>query len=54
MKAACWISILMTLSGCTYNLTNVCTNGKSSDVVDDTTTPTTNVSPKITIPVPVA
>jgi hypothetical protein len=42
--------ILPLLASCTYSITMVHTEGEASDVVDDTTTPTANVSPTVSIP----
>lgn len=46
------ISILALLSSCTYSITMVDTEGEASDVVDSTATntPTTTISPDLTIP----
>jgi len=47
MKNTMLISLLFMLTGCTYTITQVHTEGAASDVVDDTVTPTTH----ITIPI---
>ena len=44
------ISCLMLLSGCTYSVTLVHTSGSASDVIDETSTPSTSVSPTINVP----
>lgn len=41
---------LITLSSCTYTISMVHTEGQASDVIDETATPTANVSPQVTIP----
>ena len=41
---------LLLLSSCTYSITMVHTEGEATDVVDETTTPSTNISPKLSIP----
>lgn len=43
-------AILLLCSGCTYNITQVHTDGTASDVVDDTDT----VTPSTSISVPVS
>jgi len=45
------ISILALLSSCTYSITMVHTEGTASDVVDEQQTPSTTVSPNLTVPV---
>jgi hypothetical protein len=47
-KFICLISLV--LSSCTYSITMIHTEGEASDVVDDTSTPTANVNPQITVP----
>lgn len=44
---------LLALSGCTYSITMVHTQGEATDVVDETAsnTPSTSVSPTISLPV---
>jgi hypothetical protein len=42
------IAILVT--GCTYSMTMINTDGTASDVVDQNQTPTTSVSPTISVP----
>ncbi len=46
------ISFALFLSGCTYSITMVHTQGEATDVVDETATnaPRTSVSPKLSIP----
>jgi len=41
-------SLLFT--GCTYSINMVHTEGQASDVVDETQTPSTTVSPNVNIP----
>lgn len=38
------------LSSCTYSITMVHTEGEATDVIDETTTPSTNISPNLSIP----
>jgi len=38
------------LSSCTYSITMVETEGSASDVVDEASTPSTSVSPTLSIP----
>jgi len=44
------IIALFALSSCTYTISQVHTEGQASDVIDETSTPTANVSPTVTIP----
>lgn len=44
------ISILALLSSCTYSITMVLTEGAASDVVDEQQTPSTTVSPTVSLP----
>jgi hypothetical protein len=44
------VSFLLLLSSCTYSITQVHTDGTASDVVDEQQTPSTSVSPTISIP----
>ncbi len=48
------MTIIMTiiLTGCTYSITMVHTEGQATDVVDETATntPSTSVTPTVTIP----
>jgi hypothetical protein len=44
------IIALVVLSSCTYTISMVHTEGQASDVIDETSTPTANVSPTVTIP----
>jgi len=56
MKKFCLFSNLMLsmlyLTGCTYSITMVHTEGQAADVVDETATntPSTSVTPTISIP----
>lgn len=45
--------LLALLSSCTYSITQVHTEGTATDVVDETATntPSTTVSPTVTVPV---
>lgn len=45
-------SFFLSLTGCTYSITMVHTQGEATDVVDETAsnTPSTSVSPNISIP----
>lgn len=45
------VSVLF-ITSCTYSITMVATHGSASDVVDETATntPSTTVTPKLTIP----
>ena len=43
------ISLLL-LTSCTYSMTMVSTEGSAADVVDENQTPSTTVSPSLTIP----
>jgi hypothetical protein len=49
MKCAL-ISLLAILSSCTYSVTIVHTQGTASDVVDEQQTPSTTVSPTLSVP----
>lgn len=46
------LGCVLLLSACTYSITMVHTQGEATDVVDETATntPSTNVSPTISIP----
>lgn len=44
------LSLLILLDSCTYTITLVHTEGQASDVVDETTTSSTDVSPSLEIP----
>lgn len=44
------ILALFALSSCTFTMNQISTKGTASDVVDETSTPTANVSPSVTIP----
>lgn len=44
------LSLLALLSSCTYSITMVHTEGTASDVVDEQQTPSTSVSPNLTVP----
>lgn len=44
------LSILALLSSCTYSITMVHTEGQASDVVDEQQTPSTSVTPTVSIP----
>jgi hypothetical protein len=50
MKKIMLLLAMLALSGCTYSITMVHTEGTASDVVDDTDTPTSTISPNINIP----
>ena len=41
---------LVTMCGCTYNISMAHTEGTASDVIDDTQAPTNTVSPNLQIP----
>lgn len=41
---------LLFLTGCTYSITQVHTEGTASDVVDETDTPSTSIVPTVSIP----
>jgi len=45
-----YIVLLALLSSCTYSITMVHTEGTASDVVDEQQTPSTNVSPNVSLP----
>ena len=42
--------LLIILSSCTFTMNQISTKGTASDVVDETSTPTANISPQVTIP----
>ncbi len=42
--------VSLMLTSCTYSVTIVHTQGKASDVVDETAAPSTSVSPTVSIP----
>lgn len=46
-----YLSLLLMLSSCTYNITLVHTEGVAKDVVDETDTVDPTISPNISIPV---
>jgi len=41
---------IILLSACTYSITMAHTQGKAKDVIDETVTPSTTVTPTLTIP----
>lgn len=45
------LALSVLLTGCTISFTNVDTHGTASDVVDDTMSTPTTVSPDITVPI---
>ena len=42
---------VVSLAACTYSITQVHTQGQASDVVDETTTPSTTVTPTVNVPI---
>lgn len=42
--------MMIMLTGCTYSITMVHTAGQASDVVDEQQTPSTSVTPTVSIP----
>ncbi len=46
------MAAILFITSCTYSITMVATHGSASDVVDETAsnTPSTTVTPKLTIP----
>ena len=44
------LSLVFTLSGCTYSINMVHTQGEATDVVDETQTPSAKVDPNINVP----
>lgn len=52
MKYIIFINILMStlLTGCTYSINMVHTEGSASDVVDEDQSPSTSISPTVSIP----
>lgn len=52
MRLPIILTIMMTiiLTGCTYSITMVHTEGQATDVVDTDQKPTTDVSPTVSIP----
>jgi len=42
--------LMMVMTGCTYSITMVHTSGTADDVVDDTKTTETEISPTLSIP----
>lgn len=55
VSAICFIIFLvwflLLLSGCTLNLQNISSNGKSTDLVDDNQAATADVKPTLTLPI---
>lgn len=49
-KAFAIISLCVSLSSCTYNVSMAHTSGYADDVIDDTNSNTPNISPNVTIP----
>jgi hypothetical protein len=49
MKSYCLILFLL-MAGCTYSITMVHTQGEASDVVDEQQTPSTQISPNLSVP----
>ena len=50
MKKLMLFLAIFALSGCTYSITMVHTEGTASDVVDEAATPTSTISPNVNIP----
>lgn len=50
MKYLIQISALLALSSCTISITTVHTQGKASDVVDETQSADADVSPNVSLP----
>jgi hypothetical protein len=50
MRYALISALLAMLSSCTYSITMVHTEGSASDVVDEQQTPSTSVTPTVSIP----
>ena len=50
MKKTMLFLAMLALSGCTYSITMVHTEGTASDVVDETSSPTSTISPNVKIP----
>jgi len=48
MKCAIIFVLAVILTGCTYNISMVHTQGTATDVIDDTATNTPTISPTIT------
>lgn len=44
------VSLVCLLSSCSYNVSMAHTSGMAEDVIDDTSSNTSNISPKITLP----
>lgn len=49
-KAVTGLVLAYTTTACTYNVSMAHTSGTATDVIDDTSSNTPNVSPKITVP----
>lgn len=45
-----WLILPFILCACTYSITMVHTEGTADDVVDESATPSTSISPNISIP----
>jgi len=50
MKKIMLFLAMLALSGCTYSITMVHTEGTATDVVDETSSPTSSVTPNVNIP----
>lgn len=52
MRLPIIMMIMMTIimTGCTYSITMVHTEGQASDVVDEQQTPSTSITPTVSIP----
>jgi hypothetical protein len=50
MKKTMLFIAMLALSACTYSIKMVHTEGNASDVVDETSSPTSSVSPNVNIP----
>jgi uncharacterized protein YceK len=50
MKKIMLFLAIFALSGCTYSITMVHTEGTATDVVDETSSPTSSVTPNVNIP----
>lgn len=49
LKYIHFLAMLCMLSGCTYSITMVHTEGSATDVVDETQSNTPNVSPNVSV-----
>lgn len=44
------LTLCVLISGCTYSINLIHTEGRAEDLVDEVSTPTSNISPTLSVP----